>query len=73
MNNRTERFMTVFSSASFLNDARAMRMILGLCALPASSIAGLLWVNFRKFAQFYFSLGLTILATVLILFVKEKS
>jgi len=49
----------------------AFQMIIGLCALPASVIAGLLWTSFDKFAPFYFSLGLTILATVLILFVKE--
>jgi len=49
----------------------AFQMIVGLCALPASVIAGLLWVSFDKFTPFYFSLGLTILATVLILFVKE--
>jgi MFS family permease len=49
------------------------QMIVGLCALPASVIAGLLWVSFDKFTPFYFSLGLTILATVLILFVKESA
>ncbi len=49
----------------------AFQMTIGLCALPASVIAGLLWVSFGKLAPFYFSLGLTILATALILFVKE--
>jgi MFS family permease len=48
------------------------QMIIGLCALPASFIAGLLWVSFGEFAPFYFSLGLTILAIVLMLFVKEQ-
>jgi len=48
------------------------QMTIGLCALPASFIAGLLWVSFGKFAPFYFSLGLTILATILMLFVKEQ-
>jgi len=51
----------------------AFQMIVGLCALPASVIAGLLWTSFGKFAPFYFSLGLTILATALILFVKERA
>ena len=50
----------------------AFQMTIGLCALPASFIASLLWVSFGKFVPFYFSLGLTILATVLILFVKEQ-
>jgi len=51
----------------------AFQMIVGLCALPASVIAGLLWVNFGMSAPFYFSLGLTSLTVVLILFVKEHA
>lgn len=50
----------------------AFQMVTGLCALPASLLAGLLWVNFEKFAPFYFSLSLTALATILMLFVKES-
>lgn len=50
----------------------AFQMVTGLCALPASLLAGLLWVNFEKFAPFYFSLGLTAIATILMLFVKES-
>jgi len=49
------------------------QMIVGLCALPASVIAGLLWVNFGMSAPFYFSLGLTSLTVALMLFVKEKA
>ena len=49
----------------------AFQMIVGLCALPASVIAGLLWVNFGMFAPFYFSLWLTAVSIVLMLFVKE--
>lgn len=49
------------------------QMIVGLCALPASVIAGALWVNYGVAAPFYFSLGLTGLTIALILFVKEKA
>lgn len=48
------------------------QMILGLCALPAGVIAGMLWDKINMFAPFYFSLALTILSTVLLIFVKEK-
>jgi MFS family permease len=49
------------------------QMIVGLCALPASVVAGLLWVCFGMSAPFYFSLGLTILTVALMLFVKEQA
>jgi len=49
----------------------AYKMVVGLCALPASLIAGLLWEGIDKFAPFYFSLGLTAVSIILILFVKE--
>jgi len=51
----------------------ASQMIVGLCALPASVVAGLLWDNFGTSAPFYFSLGLTILTVALMLFVKEQA
>ena len=51
----------------------AFQMTVGLCALPASLIAGLLWFNFGMFAPFYFSLALTGLAAALMLFVKEQT
>ncbi len=49
------------------------QMIVGLSALPASVVAGLLWVNFGMSAPFYFSLGLTSLTVALMLFVKEQA
>jgi len=49
----------------------AFQMVIGICALPASLLAGLLWTSVEKIAPFYFSLGLTALATILMLFVKE--
>jgi MFS family permease len=50
----------------------AFQLIVGLCALPASLIAGVLWETFEKFAPFLFSLSLTVLAVVLMGFVKES-
>lgn len=47
------------------------QMVTGLCALPASLIAGILWDKIGKFTPFWFSLGLTGLAIVLLFFVKE--
>jgi len=49
----------------------AFQMIVGLCMLPASVIAGLLWTSFGKFTPFYVSLILTSLTIVLMLFVRE--
>jgi len=49
----------------------AFQMVTGLCALPASLLAGLLWVNFGKSVPFYFSSSLTVLATILMLFIEE--
>ncbi len=50
----------------------AFQMITGLCALPASVMAGLLWEAYGDFAPFYLSLTLTIAASVLLLLVKEN-
>jgi MFS family permease len=49
------------------------QMVIGLCAFPASLIAGLLWDKINLLAPFYLSLGLTILAGILMLFVKEPN
>ncbi|MBN1860209.1 MAG: MFS transporter [Candidatus Thermoplasmatota archaeon] len=49
------------------------QMVIGLCALPASLIAGLLWDSISIETPFYLSLGLTIVSSfLLLLFVKEK-
>jgi MFS family permease len=48
------------------------QMAVGLCALPASLVAGLLWDQGGIFAPLYFSTVLTLIATVLLMFVKEK-
>jgi MFS family permease len=47
------------------------QMVIGLCALPASLLAGLLWDSVGGRAPFFLSLGLTGAAAGLLLFVKE--
>jgi len=48
------------------------RMIIGLCALPSSLIAGLLWDSIEMMVPLYLSLALTIAAGIMLLFVREK-
>ena len=48
------------------------QMMTGLCALPASLAAGLLWDKIGMFMPLFLSLGLTTAATVMLIFVKEK-
>jgi len=48
------------------------QMVVGVCALPSSLVAGLLWDWINPFAPFYFSLALTALSIVMLVFVKEK-
>jgi MFS family permease len=48
------------------------QMVIGLCALPASFIAGLLWDKIGIMAPFALSLGLTILSMILLILVKES-
>jgi len=47
------------------------QMVIGLCALPASLIAGVLWEKINILAPFYFSFALTIISMILLVFVKE--
>jgi MFS family permease len=47
------------------------QMVIGLAALPASILAGLLWDKLGRRTPFVVSLGLTAVAAVLLLFVKE--
>jgi MFS-type transporter involved in bile tolerance (Atg22 family) len=46
---------------------------IGICALPASLIAGFLWDNINMQASFYLSLVLSLVACFMLLFVKENS
>lgn len=48
------------------------QMVVGICTLPSSFIAGLLWDKVSISAPFYLSLFLTILAFAFLSFVKEK-
>jgi MFS family permease len=48
------------------------QMAVGLCALPASLLAGWLWDNVGRAAPFALSIGLTAAAAALLLFVREK-
>lgn len=48
------------------------QMIIGIAALPASVIAGLLWDKISLLAPFIISLILSIISIVMLLFVKEK-
>ncbi|MBN2198398.1 MAG: MFS transporter [Candidatus Aminicenantes bacterium] len=54
--------------ASFLG---AYQMTIGLCALPASLLAGILWDRFGRIVPFVLSLALTGLAALALAFVKE--
>ncbi len=49
------------------------QMAIGICALPASLIAGFLWDNINMQAPFYLSLVLSLAACFMLLFVKEDS
>jgi MFS family permease len=48
------------------------QMVIGLCALPASVVAGLLWDQIGIQAPFIFSLVLTAISAGMLLFVKER-
>ncbi len=50
----------------------AFQMVIGICAFPASLIAGWLWDMVGKTAPFVLSLGLTVLAALMLVLVKEK-
>jgi MFS family permease len=49
----------------------AYQLVIGLSALPASLVAGILWTSLGMNAPFYFSIALTCTATLLLLFVRE--
>jgi len=48
------------------------QMIIGLCALPASMIAGFLWDKFGLIYPFSLSILLTILSVIIVITIKEK-
>jgi MFS family permease len=66
-------FVSELSPAAFrATGLGVFQMAIGICALPASLIAGLLWEEIDPSIPLFFSLGLTVLATVMLLFVREK-
>jgi len=56
--------------ASFLG---GFQMVTGLCALPASLTAGLLWESYGAIAPYGLALALTVLAGTTLLFVKTPA
>lgn len=48
------------------------QMLIGICALPASLCAGVLWDKIGVMVPFSVSLGLTIISSILLYFVKEE-
>ena len=48
------------------------QLAVGLCALPSSLLAGVLWETVGVPAPFYLAMGLTVLATGLLQFVRER-
>lgn len=49
------------------------QMVLGLCAFPASFLAGIFWDKISVSAPFYLSLVLTLLSIGVLVFVKENN
>ena len=49
------------------------QMAIGICALPASLMAGLLWEKINMQAPFYLSLALSLTACLMLIFVKEDA
>jgi MFS family permease len=49
------------------------QMAIGICALPASLIAGLLWEKINMQAPFYLSLALSLIACFMLIVVKENA
>jgi MFS family permease len=47
------------------------QMIIGLCALPASFVAGVLWDTLGFLVPFYLSLILTLVSGIMLLFIKR--
>ena len=50
-----------------------LQLVIGLLSLPASLIAGVLWDKFGSGMPFVFSIALTLLSGVMLLFVRERA
>lgn len=67
-------FVTELSPKEFIGSSiGGFQMIIGLCSLPASFVAGLLWDKVGHVAPFYYSAILTIIATTILIMVKDNS
>ncbi len=63
-------FVTELAPQSHVASALGtFKLVVGLSALPASLIAGLLWDSMGIFAPFHFSLTLTAIASIMLVFV----
>lgn len=49
----------------------AYNMIVGLCSLPASLLAGIFWDKINPMAPFIISIGFSLISLILLIFVKE--
>lgn len=68
-----KKFVAELAAPDFRASALgAYQMIIGLCALPASLLAGILWDKVGIAAPLYFSLFLTIVAGGMLTLVQEK-
>ncbi len=66
-------FVSELSPAKYrASSLGGFQMVIGLCALPASLIAGILWDKISMFTPLYFSLTLTTLSIIMLTFVKEN-
>ncbi|MBE0461048.1 MAG: MFS transporter [Candidatus Aminicenantes bacterium] len=66
-------FVSELSPAEFrASSLGGFQMVVGLCALPASFIAGVLWEEISMQAPFYFSLFLTFISGIMLFFVKKR-
>ncbi|MBU1299927.1 MAG: MFS transporter [Bacteroidetes bacterium] len=65
-------FVAELSPAEFrASSLGGFQMVIGLCALPASLLAGLLWDNFGKEVPMMVAIGLSIIALLLLGLVKD--
>jgi MFS family permease len=51
----------------------AYQMVIGICALPSSLLAGILWESVSMYAPLYLSVGLTVISIFMLFFLQEKT
>ena len=66
-------FISELAPAQFRASSLGLfQMVVGLCALPASLGAGFVWDHWGPVAPFYVSAALTVLAALMLVFVRER-